>query len=61
MSCETCKVVYVVTNADYGWDCVVGVFDANTITMEKIELTFPQKSGYFIFEKIVETATLDYE
>ncbi len=34
------KKVYVVTNAQLGWDNVVAVFDATLFTKEDIEATF---------------------
>ena len=39
--------VYVVTNADLGWDCVVGVFD-RSISLVDLHEKFPAEQHYFI-------------
>lgn len=39
--------VYVVTNADLGWDCVVGVFD-RSISLVDLHAKFPAEQSYFI-------------
>lgn len=39
--------VYVVTNPELGWDCVVGVFNADSLSKECLEAVFP-KSEYQI-------------
>lgn len=45
------KKVYVVTNSELGWDCVVGVFDAEVITEEQLEERF---QGCYIDERNIE-------
>ena len=39
--------VYVVTNANLGWDCVVGVFD-RSIALVDLHKKFPTEEAYFI-------------
>lgn len=39
--------VYVVTNANLGWDCVVGVFD-RSIALVDLHKKFPAEEGYFL-------------
>lgn len=34
------KGVYVVTNPELGWDCVVAVYDASTCTEEEVEFMY---------------------
>jgi hypothetical protein len=48
------SVVFVVTNPELGWDCVVGVFDSNTMLLQEVEETFPSNQ-YVIHEHNVET------
>lgn len=45
--------VYVVTGLDLGWDCVVGVYDHETIDYNDLEEMFPL-SDYTITEKTIE-------
>ena len=33
--------VYVVTNPELGWDCVVGVFSSDSVSKRKLEEVFP--------------------
>lgn len=49
--------VYVVTNTELGWDCVVGVFDVNTVSEEEILDRFPENPNgtYVINQYKVET------
>lgn len=48
------KQVYVVTGKDLGWDCVVGVFDADKVSKDSLLENFPRE-GYVIFSQEVET------
>ncbi len=50
MSCG----VYVVTSTELGWDCVVGVFDENSVDLEELEETFPESGKYVITFSMVE-------
>lgn len=52
--------VYVVTGLDLGWDCVVGVFNADSVPREKLEQLFPE-GEYVIHDVTVEKDTIDYE
>lgn len=33
--------VFVVTNPELGWDCVVGVFNSDDVSQKILEKTFP--------------------
>lgn len=33
--------VYVVTNPELGWDCVIGVFKCDDVSKEHLEQVFP--------------------
>lgn len=46
--------VFVVTNIEFGWDCVVGVFNPENVTREELEEKFSLDAGFLIFEKEVE-------
>lgn len=46
--------VYVVTSTELGWDCVVGVFDEDSVDLEELENTFPEGSEYVITFSVVE-------
>lgn len=43
--------VYIVTNPELGWDCIVEVFDSNEIRLEQVQEAFPEDHGYRIFER----------
>lgn len=45
--------VYVVTGFDLGWDCVIGVFDADTVSLKTLTERFPEDS-YYINKQFVE-------
>lgn len=45
--------VHVVTNPELGWDCVVGVYDADIVKMEDLLEEFPE-GDYVITTEIVE-------
>jgi hypothetical protein len=54
--------VFVVTGLDLGWDCIVGVFDAEKISVEELRVQFPEGRGmYMIFEQQVETTLANYD
>ena len=40
--------VWVVTNVELGWDCIIGVFDANEFSKEELEERFPRKRAYVV-------------
>lgn len=52
--------VYVVTNPEYGWDCVVGVFSATEVSYEDVQNTFPKEERFAITKREVETNLADY-
>lgn len=51
--------VYVVTNPDLGWNCLVGVFDYSSFTKEELESQFPMDE-YIIRETEIYTDISDY-
>lgn len=53
--------VFVVTSAEFGWDCIVGVFNPKHVTRKELEEKFPRKDKYFIFEKEVELDLSNWE
>lgn len=54
--------VFVVTGLDLGWDCIVGVFDAEKISKEELKVQFPSGRGmYMIFEQQIETNLENYD
>lgn len=53
--------VYVVTSTELGWDCVVAVFNADSVGKKHLEEVFPSDSGYVVHWKDVEKDTIDYE
>lgn len=52
--------VYVVTMPELGWDCVIGVFNADSVSREKLEEVFPE-GIYVVHDTIVKKDTFDYE
>lgn len=40
--------VWVVTNVELGWDCIVGIFDPASLTKQEIEERFPKMAGYIV-------------
>lgn len=55
------KKVYVLTNAELGWDCVMGVYDAAHVTPEEIAKAhagegadYTDMNPYFLFEQALE-------
>lgn len=53
--------VYVVTSTQLGWDCVVGVFDEDSVDREELEETFPESGKYVITFSIVEKSLGAYK
>lgn len=54
--------VYVVTNPELGWDCVIGVFDANSVSKSKLEEVFPSELAYVVhFHPNVHKDTYNFE
>lgn len=54
------KTVYVVTNPELGWDCVVGVFSGENLTKKEIKQRFPDQE-YCIFEQNLEEDLSNHE
>lgn len=52
--------VYVVTNPELGWDCVVGVFNCDDNSKESLEKVFP-KGEHVIRQQQVHKDTLEFE
>lgn len=52
--------VYVVTNPELGWDCVVGVFKCDDVSKESLEKVFP-KGEYVIRHQQVHKDTYNFE
>jgi hypothetical protein len=48
------KKVHIVTSTEMGWDCIIGVFDSEEVSLEELLFQFPRSSQYFIFTKEVE-------
>lgn len=40
--------VYVVTSTELGWDCVIGIFWADSVTHEELEKEFNPEEGYVV-------------
>ena len=53
--------VYVVTSTELGWDCVVGVFDEDSVDLEELENTFPEGGEYVITFRMVEKSLGAYK
>lgn len=53
--------VYVVTSTELGWDCVVGVFDEDSVDLEELENTFPESGEYVITFRMVEKTLEAYK
>lgn len=53
--------VYVVTSTELGWDCVVGVFDEDSVDLEELEDTFPESGKYVITFSMVEKTLEAYK
>lgn len=55
------KKVYVVTSVELGWDCIVGVFDPEFVSEEKLHERFSRDDGYVVFENTVESNLDEWE
>lgn len=53
--------VYVVTNTDLGWDCVIGVFKADDVSKTQLERVFPSEYAYVIHSAETHKDTIDFE
>ena len=53
--------VYVVTMPELGWDCVVGVFGADFVTVETLQKTFPDNQYVIHGPHSVQKDTYDYD
>ena len=53
------KTVIIVKDLELGWDNIVGVFDADVITIESLQQTFPDKE-YIIQDYSVEQCVDNY-
>lgn len=53
--------VYVVTNTDLGWDCIVGVFKADDVPKAHLEHLFPSDKAYVVHYAEVCKDTIDFE
>lgn len=53
--------VYVVTMPELGWDCVVGVFNADSVSVETLEKTFPESQYVIHGSYLVKKDTYDYD
>ena len=48
------KIVYVVTGFDLGWDNVVGVYDADKVSLEQLQELFPNNEYYIDDKQVAE-------
>lgn len=53
--------VYVVTMPELGWDCVVGVFDADSVSLKSLEEVFPEGEYVIHGEYAPEKDLIDYQ
>ena len=51
--------VYVVTNPERGWDCVIAVFNADSVSKQHLEEVF-SSDQYVIHWNNVDKDTIDY-
>lgn len=40
--------VWIVTNTDLGWDCIVEVYNADDISREELETRYPRDRSYVV-------------
>lgn len=40
--------VWIVTNTELGWDCIVDVFNADDISKEELEARYPRSRAYVV-------------
>lgn len=52
--------VFVVTNTELGWDCVVGVFRCSEVTREQLKEVF-KGNTYIIQKYTIQNSLIDYE
>lgn len=50
--------VYVVTDPERGWNCVIGVFKADDVSEEKLKEVFPD---YIVHFHVTHKDTYDFE
>ena len=51
-------IVYVVTNPELGWDCVVGVYTSEEVARKE----YPDEDSYIIHRKNLDASDIeDYE
>lgn len=55
------SMVYVVTMPELGWDCVVGVFNSDSVSAETLENTFPEDQYIIHGRYCVQKDVYDYE
>lgn len=55
------SMVYVVTMPELGWDCVVGVFNSDSVSEETLKNTFPEHQYIIHGSYCVEKDVCDYE
>lgn len=56
------STVYIVTSTELGWDCIIGVFDSESVSKESLEKTFDPDLGYIVhYPRTVEKDLIDYE
>lgn len=54
--------VYVVTNTELGWDCIVGVFKCDDVPKESLEKLFPSNECYVVhYPREVHKDTIEFE
>lgn len=53
--------VYVVTMPELGWDCVVGVFNADSVSQAKLEEVFNSEEYVIHGPYNVEKDTFEFE
>jgi hypothetical protein len=40
--------VWIVTNTEHGWDCIIDVFNANDVSREELEVRYPRRQAYVV-------------
>jgi len=54
--------VYVVTMPELGWDCIIGVFDPESVSKESLEEVFDPDLGYVVhYPRSVEKDLIDHQ
>jgi hypothetical protein len=54
------KKVHIVTSTEMGWDCIIGVFDYEEVSLEELFIQFPSSSQYVVFTKDVQSDLSDW-